>query len=121
VIDPVTAAGTPAAFRDFVQSSTAEISPCQGVYAGTGCGWISDRTVRYLASGRPAIVENTAPRLPTGEGLLTFVTARDAASAIDEVTRNYAAHAQAARELAVRYLDSDRVIGELLDRSGVAR
>jgi len=119
VVDPAAVAGTPRAFRDFVQSSAAEISACQGVYAGTRCGWISDRTVRYLASGRPAIVEDTAPRLPAGEGLLTFTTVREAAAAIEEVTRHYDAHAQAARDLAVRHLDSDRVIGEFLDRAGV--
>ena len=31
----------------------------QGVYVDTACGWFSDRTVRYLASGRPALVQDT--------------------------------------------------------------
>ena len=77
--DPRGAAGDPDAFRAYVQGSAAEFSVAQGVYVDTRCGWFSDRTVRYLASGRPALVQDTgfsrdppgrrgAGRLPDARG-----------------------------------------------------
>src|SRR5262249_8246697 len=52
--DPVVAAGTPEDFRAYVAGSMAEFSVAQGVYVESRSGWFSDRTARYLASGRPA-------------------------------------------------------------------
>jgi hypothetical protein len=114
--DPVVIAGTPDTFRDYVQGSTAELSPGQGVYVDIGCGWFSDRTTRYLASGRPAIVQKTGlpPEIPTDSGLLTFRTPDDAAAAIEAVLADYDAHARDARRLAEDKFDSDVVIGRLL-------
>ena len=69
----------PARYRDYVQRSSAELSPAQGIYVDTRSGWFSDRTAAYLASGRPAVVQDTGQDLvPTGEGLLTFRTADEA-------------------------------------------
>src|SRR5206468_6516843 len=56
IADPKIAASDPAAFRDYVQSSGAEFSVAQGIYVETNSGWFSDRTVRYLASGKPVLV-----------------------------------------------------------------
>src|SRR6185436_9145728 len=44
-------------FQRFVRGSGAEFSAAQGVYVETRSGWFSDRTVSYLASGRPALVQ----------------------------------------------------------------
>ncbi len=59
IVDPRVAAGDPDAFRAYVQGSGAEFSVAQGVYVDTRSGWFSDRTTRYLASGRPALVQDT--------------------------------------------------------------
>jgi SpoU rRNA methylase family enzyme len=82
---------------------------------------LSDRTVCYLAAGRPALVQDTGLRrhLPIGQGLLVFDELDDAVAALAEVERDYAGHAAAAEALAARYFDSDRVLGELLDIAGV--
>src|SRR5262249_28760948 len=55
LVDPKKMCGTPDAFRDYVASSGAEFSAAQSIYVDTHSGWFSDRTVRYLASGRPAL------------------------------------------------------------------
>ena len=62
--------GLPRAFHRFVRTSGAEFSVAQGVYVDTRSGWFSDRTVRYLASGRPALVQDTgfSEHIPVGEG-----------------------------------------------------
>jgi hypothetical protein len=116
LVDPRTVAGDPDAFRDYVQGSLAEFSPAQGIYVETRCGWIGDRTTRYLASGRPAVVQATGlPRdLPCDEGLLTFSTPADALAATERVLADPGRHARAARRLAEERFDAERVVGALL-------
>lgn len=118
LVDPGAVAADPHSFRDYVGSSSAEFSVAQGVYTATRCGWLSDRTARYLAMGRPAVVQDTNTALPTGMGLLTFRTVDQAVAATEEVARYPALHAAAARSLAATHLESGAVIGALLQRSG---
>jgi hypothetical protein len=121
VVSPREVAAGPEAFAEYVQGSGAELSAAQGAYVESDCGWFSDRTGAYLASGRPALVQETglAPRLPVGEGLLTFSTPAEAAAGARRIIADPAAHAEAARAFAVERLDSDRVLGELLARLGI--
>ena len=119
--DPKAAAATPEAFRRFVQDSSAEFSVAQGIYVETDSGWFSDRTVRYLASGRPALVQDTgfSRRLPCGQGLVPFRTIEEAAAGAERIARDYAAQCAAARRVAEACFDSDKVIGRLLEEVGV--
>jgi hypothetical protein len=105
-----------------VQGSAAEFSVAQGIYVETRCGWFSDRTARYLASGRPALVQNTGfdRRLPTGEGLIAFDTLDQAIEGADRIVADHAHHARAARAIAEEYFDSDRVLTALIEEAGVA-
>lgn len=123
VIDPGTVAGDPNSFRDYVTASSAEFSVAQGIYAETGSGWFSDRTVRYLAAGRPALVQDTgfSRNLPVGQGLLTFRTLEEAVAGAAAITTNYDLHAKAARTLAESCFDSDRVLTDLLREAGLTR
>ena len=117
VVDPLPLTGDPASFRRYVQGSDAELSAAQGIYVHTSCGWFSDRTTRYLASGHPAIVQDTgfSAELPVGDGLLAFSTPREALTALRSVERDYGRHASAARALAEEHFCSERVIGRLLE------
>jgi hypothetical protein len=117
LVDPRAVAGDPDAFRAYVQRSPAEFSPAQGVYVETACGWLGDRTTRYLASGRPAVVQRTGlpPDVPLGEGLLTFSTPAEARAAVAAVAADYGRHARAARRLAEDRFDARRVVGALLE------
>ena len=78
VVDPRAVAGDPDAYRAYVQGSGGEFSVAQGVYVDTACGWFSDRSTRYLASGRPVLLQDTgfSRILPVGEGLVAFTTSR---------------------------------------------
>ncbi len=117
VVDPDGAAGDPATFRRYVQSSGAEFSVAQGIYVETRSGWFSDRTTRYLASGRPALVQDTGfgRTLPVGEGLLAFRTLDEAVDGAERIAADYERHSRAARALAEEFLDSDRVLGRFLE------
>jgi hypothetical protein len=122
VVDPKAVAGDPALFREYVQGSGAEFSAAQSIYVHTRSGWFSDRTVRYLVSGKPAIVQDTGigHRYPIGRGLLTFSSIDGAVAAVRDVTRNYEEHARAARNLAEQYFDSDKVLSKLAEEAGVS-
>ena len=43
----------------YIDRSAAECSAAQGMYVQTNSGWFSDRTARYLAAGKPALVQDT--------------------------------------------------------------
>jgi len=118
LVDPVVAAGTPEAYQAFVQGSRGEIGIAKSGYVVSRCGWFSDRSACYLASGRPVVAQDTgfSSFIPVGEGLLVFDDEDGAVAAIDEIGRDYPRHARAARELAKEYFDSDLVLATLLER-----
>jgi hypothetical protein len=117
VLDPVALTATPSAYRSFLRSSKGELGIAKEGYVLSRCGWFSDRSACYLAAGRPVVAQDTGfgLALPTGEGLLTFDTALGAAAAIERMRADSRRHAHAARALAETYLDSDRVLSDLLD------
>ena len=116
VVDPKVVAGHPLAFRDYVQRSSAEFSVAQGIYVETHSGWFSDRTVRYLASGKPALVQDTgfSTNYPVGKGLLPFRTIEEAARGAHVIACEYQEHSRAARAIAEEFFDSDKVLTGLL-------
>lgn len=125
VVDPREVAATPAAFRDYVRQSGAEFSVAQGVYVEAVTGWFSDRTAAYLASGRPAVVQDAGcgATLSTGglqsrPAVVAFDDLETAVAGIEAVRDDHGEHAAAARRFAEAHLDSDRVFGDLLDRIG---
>jgi hypothetical protein len=109
-------------FHRFVRRSGAEFSTAQGVYVETRSGWFSDRTVRYLASGRPALVQDTgfSEHLPVGEGLLSFTTVEEARAAARAIVEDYARHSAAARAIAERCFAPGPALAPLLAAAGVA-
>jgi hypothetical protein len=118
LLDPLAVAGTPDDYWRFVQGSRAELGVAKSGYAVSQSGWFSDRSACYLASGRPVIAQDTGfgRRLPTGQGLFSFVGVGDVLGAIDELRQDYPSHRKAAREVAEEHLDSDRVLSSLVDR-----
>ena len=111
----------PQAFRRFVQGSGAEFSVAQGIYVDTNSGWFSDRSVRYLASGRPALLQDTgfSENYPVGDGLLAFRTLEEATAGAARIAADYAGHRAAARALAEERFDSDKVLPRFLAQAGV--
>jgi len=120
LVDPAFAASTPSAYRAFIRSSYAELSVAKSGYVESRCGWVSDRSVCYLASGRPVVALDTGLRdvLPVGEGLLVYTDEAEAVAAVDDVCARYVEHRTAARRLAEEHFDSDLVLTRLLDEVG---
>ena len=119
---PKQVAGNPIAFRTYVQQSGAEFSVAKSMYVQTNSAWFSDRTIRYLASGRPALVQDTGFGATFGDGigLVPFRTRQDIVDGAARIVSDYAAHSAAARQLAERCFDSDAVLTRFLDELGIA-
>jgi len=108
---------TPDSYRNFIQNSRAEFSVPKNGYVKMRGGWFSDRSVCYLASGRPVLIENTGLEewLPLGEGLLTFDDVAGAVTGIEAINSDYLRHRAAARRLAENTFSTDRVLPRFLD------
>lgn len=121
ITDPRLIAGDPEAMRAYIQESSAEFSAAQGMYVDTACGWFSDRSVRYLAAGKPVLVQDTgfSEILPVGEGLLAFRTIDEAVAGANDIAGRYAEHCASAREIAEQYFESDRVLMPFCDQAGI--
>jgi hypothetical protein len=121
LVDPCCVAADPDSFRAYVQSSGAEFSVAQGIYVETGSGWFSDRTVRYLASGKPALVQDTGfAHFYAAGGLVPFHTLEQAVAGAERIVRDYGHHCRAARAIAEEYFDSRRVLTGLLEQARLA-
>jgi hypothetical protein len=117
LLDPGAVAATPWDYRAFVQGSWGELGLAKSGYVAAACGWFSDRSLCYLASGRPVVAQDTGfgAWLPTGEGVLAFRTSREAGAALDGVRSDYERHRRAARAVAEQHFDSDTVLPRLLE------
>jgi hypothetical protein len=109
-------AATPEMYQAYVQRSRGEFSCAKPSYLRFRNAWISDRTLCYLASGKPVVVQDTGPSafLPNGEGMFRFSTLRQAADAFAAIDADYAGHCRAARDLAERCFDSKRTLETVL-------
>jgi hypothetical protein len=121
LVAPRRVAGDPARYRRYIQHSGAELAVAKGMYVETRGGWFSDRSICYLASGKPVLAQDTgfAGHHPVGNGLLAFTDLDDAVAGVDEIRSNYPRHAAAARELAEEEFEASKVLTRLLDRLGV--
>jgi len=110
---------TPESYRAYIQRSRGEFSCAKPSYVRLRTAWVSDRTVCYLASGKPVVVQDTGPSryLPNGEGMFRFSTATGAARALAAIDSDYERHAHAARALAETHFDARKVLGDVLTQA----
>jgi hypothetical protein len=110
-------AGTPESYQSYLQCSRGEFSCAKPSCMKFQNAWVSDRTVCYLASGKPAVVQDTGPSafLPTGEGLFRFSSIEEAADAFLTINASYQRHCQAAREIAETYFDGRKIVETILN------
>jgi hypothetical protein len=107
----------PWTYRAFIQGSKAEFGIAKAGYVETRCGWFSERSAAYLASGRPVLHQDTGfpDWLPCGKGVFAFRSPDEVIDAVSRIDADYDAHCRAARELAVDYFSTDRVLPLLID------
>lgn len=108
---------TAADYRNYIRQSRGEFSCAKPSCMRLQNAWISDRTLCYLASGKPAIVQHTGPShsLPEAAGLFRFRTIDEASAALAAVEADYEKHCDLARNLAETYFDGTKVVRRVLE------
>lgn len=110
-------ASTPEMYQAYIQRSRGEFSCAKPSHVRQQTSWISDRTLCYLASGKPVVVQNTGPSsfLPNGEGMFRFTTLQEGASALAAINGNYRRHCRAAREIAEAHFDAKKALEGIMN------
>jgi hypothetical protein len=100
-------------------NSFGEFSCAKPSYVRLQSAWISDRTLCYLASGKPAVVQHTGPSrfLPGNAGLFRFHDPEEAARCLETAAADYEHQCTLARTLAEEYFDARKVVGSILERA----
>ena len=108
-------------YREYVSRSRGEFTVAKDIYVRPRTGWFSDRTVCYLAAGRPVVTQRTGFEkfIPTGAGLLGFDTPDEAVDAIAQINADYPRHARVAREIAAEYFNPAKLLDEIAVAAGI--
>ena len=118
VCDSHAVASTPGQYQQYIQQSLGEFSCVKPSCIRLQNAWISDRSLCYLASGKPVVVQHTGKSkfLPDAAGLLRFHDLQGAVECIKQVNRDYYNHCALARALAEEYFDANKVAAQLLEK-----
>jgi hypothetical protein len=118
--DPWLATRSAAAHRRYIRGARGEFSVEKDDQVRLRSGWFSDRSVCFLAAGRPCVLQDTGfgTRLPTEEGLLAWSTAEQAADALERVARDYSRHRAAALRIAREFFDASVLLPPILEAAG---
>ena len=110
-------ANTPDSYRSYIQASRGEFSCAKPSCIEFQNAWVSDRSLCYLASGKPVVVQDTGPSsfLPDGEGIFRFSTVEEAAEALATIEAAYEPHCRAARAIAEELFDARVVLSTMLN------
>ncbi len=108
-------------YRDYIQRSKGEFTVAKDQYVRLNTGWFSDRSVCYLAAGRPVIIQETGfTRIYGGKvGLLSFRSLGEIVDAVKMINADYAKHSRAARALAREFFEAKKVLKSILDHAGI--
>jgi hypothetical protein len=112
-------AGSPEAYRSYIHESRGEFSCAKPSCAMLENAWVSDRSLCYLASGKPVVAQYTGPSsyLRDGEGLFHFKTIADAVRALETINGDYERQCRLARRLAEEHFDAEAVTRRILERA----
>jgi hypothetical protein len=110
---------TPWDYQHYVQASRGEFSCVKPSCVRLQNAWISDRTLCYLASGKPVVIEHTGPSsfLPDAAGLFRFRTMNEAVHCLEMAATDYEQQCRLARALAEEHFDARKVVGRVLERA----
>ena len=109
-------ASRPEDYHTYIQNSLGEFSCAKPSYVHLQTAWISDRTICYLASGKPAIIEHTGPSsfIPDAEGIFRFRNFTEAIHALEKASADYEHQSKLARALAEEFFDGSKIVSNIL-------
>lgn len=108
---------TPWDYQRYIQNSLGEFTCVKPSCVRLQNAWISDRTLCYLASGKPAVIQHTGPSrfLPDRAGLFRFRDVEEAAQCLEKAAADYDYQCQLARALAEEHFDAEKVTKHVLE------
>jgi hypothetical protein len=121
LVDPAATSRDVDGYRRFVRESRGEFTVAKDIYVRPRSGWFSDRSVCYLAAGRPVVTQDSGfgKFVPTGEGLFAYSTMDEAVDALAHIDADYPRHAAAARRVAAEHFGAEVVLRRLLADAGL--
>lgn len=119
--DPVAISSDAETYRSYIRGARGEFSVEKEDQTELRVGWFSDRSVCFLAAGRPCVLQDTGidVRVPVGEGLLEWRSADEAADCLARVASDYERHCAAALRMAREHFEATRLLREMLDVAGI--
>ena len=111
----------PGVYRDYIQHSLGEFTVAKEQNVLMRSGWFSDRSVCYLAAGRPVVTQDTgfSRLLPCGKGLIPFASEQDAIDGLAAIAADYEGHCVAAASIARDYFAADDVLRRMMAAIGM--
>lgn len=119
VVEAWDVTASPDDYQAYIQNSRGEFSCVKPSCIRLQNAWISDRSLCYLASGKPVIVQHTGPSrfLPDAHGMLRFRDLNQAVAMLRAAEANYEQHSVAARDLAEKHFDAKKVVRRVLEQA----
>jgi hypothetical protein len=117
VRDAWTVASTPIDYRRYIQESRGELSCAKPSCVRLESAWVSDRSLCYLASAKPVVVQHTGTSgiLPDSGGMHRFKTIEEAVLALERIAADYGRECRLARALAEERFDAKRAARRVLE------
>jgi len=121
IVDPIPVSSDMLSYRDFIVTSRGEFTVAKDIYVRPNSGWFSDRSVCYLAAGRPVITQETgfSKFVETGRGLFPFSSLEEIREAVRMINADYAKHSIGAIEVAYESFDADAVLRKLVAEADI--
>jgi len=118
---PASEVSDPGVYRDYIRNSLGEFTVAKEQNVALRSGWFSDRSVCYLAAGRPVVTQDTgfSKLLPCGKGLIPFATEQDAIDSLAAIAANYDGHCVAAARIARDYFAAEDVLSRMMAAIGM--
>jgi hypothetical protein len=110
---------TPWDYQRYIQDSFGEFSCVKPSCVRLQNAWISDRSLCYLASGKPVVVQHTGPSrfLPDRGGVFRFQDFEEAAQCLEAVATDYDRQCRLARNLSEEHFNAKTVISRVLEKA----
>lgn len=121
LVSPEAELDTPQQYQRYIQASRGEFGCAKPAYVKGRTGWLSDRSVCYLASGRPCILQDTAAshHIAPSNGLQFFSTLDEAAACLARAESDYPQACRDARRIAEEVFATDVQLPKILALAGM--
>ncbi len=105
-------------YRNYIRGSLGEFSCVKPSCVILQNTWVSDRSLCYLASGKPVITQFTgnSKMLPDNAGMFRFRNIFEAKDHLEMAMADHDKHCRLARKLEEEYFDAKQITARMLEK-----